>query len=68
MTLKVDKPKESTLMSLVKPFTVGSISGCIATSVIQPIDCIKVMIQSKKEAAGKNKINLSPFTVGKEMI
>ena len=68
MTLQVDKPKENILMSLVKPFTVGSISGCIATCVIQPVDCIKVMIQSKNEAAGKTKVNLSPFAVGKEII
>jgi hypothetical protein len=62
------KEEESLIMSLVKPLVVGSVSGCIATSVIQPIDCVKVMIQSKKEASGKNKVNLNPFHVAKELI
>ena len=42
------KPKESMLMSIAKPFFVGSISGVVATSVIQPVDCVKVNIQSMK--------------------
>lgn len=61
-------PKESMFMSLFKPFMVGSISGCLATSVIQPVDTIKVNIQSIKETAGKQKVNLSPFHVGKQII
>ena len=67
-TKEQEKPKDSLLMSLAKPFFVGSISGVIATSVIQPVDCVKVMIQSKKEAAGKTQVNLSPFVVAREMI
>ena len=59
------QPKESLLASMVKPFLVGSISGCIATSVIQPVDTVKVIIQSKKEAAGKAKVDLSPFSIGR---
>lgn len=55
-------------MSLFKPFIIGSISGCAATVVIQPIDTVKVVIQSRREAAGKTKINLSPFHVGSELI
>ena len=47
-TTDAAKPKESLLSAIAKPFLVGSISGCIATSVIQPVDCVKVMIQSKK--------------------
>ena len=62
------KPKESLLASLVKPFVVGSISGVIATSVIQPVDTVKVLIQSRKEAAGKTQVNLSPFFIAKEVI
>lgn len=27
---------------VVKPFLFGGISGCVATSVIQPIDTVKV--------------------------
>lgn len=55
-------------MSLFKPFIIGSISGCAATVVIQPIDTVKVVIQGRREAAGKTKINLSPFHVGRELI
>ena len=51
-----------------KPFLVGSMSGSVASSVIQPIDTIKVVIQNKREAAGKNVVNLSPFFVGREII
>ena len=31
----------------VKAFMLGSLSGMIATSVIQPIDTVKVVIQGK---------------------
>ena len=62
-TAQPAKPQESLFVSLAKSFLVASLSGSIATCVIQPIDCVKVMIQSKKEAAGKTKINLSPFSV-----
>jgi solute carrier family 25 oxoglutarate transporter 11 len=55
-------------MSLFKPFIVGSISGCIATSVIQPVDTVKVIIQSKKEAAGRTAVNVSPFHIARELI
>lgn len=68
MSTEAQKPKESLFMALFKPFVVGSISGCLATSVIQPVDTVKVIIQSKKEAAGKTKVNLSPFHVGREVI
>jgi hypothetical protein len=61
----VPKPKESLLSSLVKPFLVGSISGVMATSVIQPVDTVKVIIQSRKEAAGKTQVNLSPFFIAR---
>ena len=60
-----EKPKESLLMALVKPFLVGSIAGSIATSVIQPVDTVKVQIQSRREAAGRTKVNLSPFAIGR---
>lgn len=55
-------------MVLLKPFLVGSISGCIATSVIQPIDTVKVIIQSRREAAGKGAVNLSPFSIAGDII
>lgn len=55
-------------MALLKPFLIGSVSGMMATSVIQPVDTVKVVIQSRKEAAGKTKVNLSPFHVAREII
>lgn len=59
---------ESVFWSYAKPFLVGSLSGSIASAVIQPIDTIKVVIQNKREAAGKNVVNLSPFFVGREVV
>lgn len=55
-------------MLLFKPFLVGSISGALATSVIQPVDTVKVIIQSRREAAGKGQVNLSPFSIAKDII
>lgn len=68
MATQTEKPKESMFMSLFKPFIVGSISGCMATSVIQPVDTVKVIIQSKKEAAGRGAVNVSPFHIARELI
>lgn len=53
---------------VIKPFLVASISGCIATSVIQPIDTIKVNIQSLRESAGRTKVNLSPFAIAGDIV
>ena len=55
--------KDSFVDKYGKPFIVGSMSGCIASSAIQPIDTTKVVIQNKREMAGKTKINLSPFKI-----
>jgi hypothetical protein len=47
--LKLNKSMSDSLFwSYAKPFLVGSLSGGIASAVIQPIDTIKVIIQSKK--------------------
>lgn len=51
-----------------KPFIIGSLSGSIASIVIQPIDTTKVVIQNKRENAGKTKVNLNPFTIAKDII
>lgn len=59
---------EGVFWSYAKPFLVGSFSGGVASAVIQPIDTVKVLIQSKREAAGKNAVNLSPFHIGREVI
>jgi hypothetical protein len=31
-----------------KPFIIGSLSGSIASAVIQPIDTVKVVIQARR--------------------
>jgi hypothetical protein len=64
----MSKPEESVFWGYAKPFLVGSLSGSVASAVIQPIDTIKVVIQAKRESAGKNAVNLSPFFVGREII
>jgi solute carrier family 25 oxoglutarate transporter 11 len=51
-----------------KPYLVGAISGSIASSVIQPIDTVKVVIQNRREAAGKGSADLNPIRVAKDII
>jgi len=41
----------------------GGISACMATSVIQPIDTVKVRIQLQEGVKGGAKVNINPFTV-----
>ena len=43
-------------------------SGMIATAVIQPIDTIKVVIQGKGEAAGRNRVGITPLAVAKQIL
>jgi len=50
-------------MSLFYNFLIGGLSGMGATSIIQPIDMIKVRIQLRGEALGKT----SPIDVAKEI-
>lgn len=57
------------------PFIIGGMSGITATSIIQPVDMIKVRIQIKSEELSKLKHegkattgNVSPFTVIKEIL
>jgi solute carrier family 25 oxoglutarate transporter 11 len=45
-------------------FLIGGISGMIATSVIQPIDYVKVQIQVRSEMGSKD---LNPFKIAKEI-
>ena len=37
----------------IQPFVIGGLSGCVATSIIQPMDMIKVRIQIKSEELAK---------------
>jgi solute carrier family 25 oxoglutarate transporter 11 len=50
--------------SILKNFAIGGLSAMTATSVIQPIDMVKVRIQLKSEARGGN---LSPFVIAKDI-
>ncbi|EPT28713.1 2-oxoglutarate/malate translocase OMT [Toxoplasma gondii TgCatPRC2] len=51
--------KADTFIKRVQPFAVGGLSGCVATTCVQPIDMIKVRIQLAGEAGGST----NPFTV-----
>lgn len=55
--------------SVLQPFIVGGLSGLTATTVIQPVDMIKVRIQIKAEDLAKSgqKGSVSPFVVLKEI-
>ena len=63
--------KKDTLWESLRPFVFAGISGLTATSCVQPIDNIKVRIQTLSEEAGKSgkqaeKTNI--FKTGKYMI
>lgn len=60
-------PPKSPILNAVMPFIIGGTSGVIATSVIQPLDMIKVQIQLRSEKIGKGN-SVSPFTIVKEML
>ena len=51
-----------------KPFIIGSMSGSVASAVIQPIDTVKVVIQSRRQAAGRGAAVTNPIVVAKEVI
>jgi len=53
-----------TWVDTILPFVIGGLSGMAATSVIQPIDTVKVRIQIKGEEGIKNP---SPFAVAREI-
>jgi len=57
------KPGETWVDTLL-PFVIGGLSGMTATSVIQPLDTIKVRIQIKGEEGIRNA---SPFAVAREI-
>jgi hypothetical protein len=45
------------IMKTMAPFAIGGISGAVATSIIQPIDTLKVQIQIISEQVGRSKTN-----------
>lgn len=56
----------------IKDFAFGGLSGMMGTSVIQPIDTVKVRIQllgeSKGLSQGSGSFNTSPFSVAKNIL
>ncbi|KAL4483029.1 hypothetical protein ABPG74_019055 [Tetrahymena malaccensis] len=59
------------LFDVIKPFLFGGISGCVATSVIQPIDTVKVQIQVIGESnakGGAGALSTNPFQVAQRVI
>ena len=63
---RVPPPKPG-LLDTVMPFVIGGASGMFSTTIIQPIDMIKVRIQLKSEKVGKGA-DVSPVTVFKEIM
>lgn len=57
-------PPKAHWLDTISPFLIGGLSGMTATSVIQPIDTVKVRIQIKGEEGHKN---VSPFAVAREI-
>lgn len=45
-------------------FAIGGISGMFSTTIVQPIDIVKVRLQVRGEAGHSN---LSPFSVAREL-
>ena len=52
------------ILDKVSNFGVGGLSGMTATSIVQPVDMVKVRIQLKSEASAGS---LSPFNVAREI-
>lgn len=62
------RPKETT-WDMIRPFVIGGISGMAATSVIQPIDTVKVRIQISGENKAKGAaVSTNPLTIGRNIL
>ena len=48
-----EKSSRTKFLDAIQPFWIGGASGMTATSIIQPIDMIKVVIQLKSEQGQK---------------
>uniref|UniRef100_A0A8H7KE50 Mitochondrial thiamine pyrophosphate carrier 1 n=1 Tax=Bionectria ochroleuca TaxID=29856 RepID=A0A8H7KE50_BIOOC len=55
------------LMITIRPFLIGGASGLVATTVIHPIDVVKVRVQLAGQAS-KTGSRSSPFTVAREIV
>ena len=63
----IKAPQKPSWIDNALPFAIGGASGMFATTIIQPIDMIKVRIQIKSEKLGKGA-DVSPVTVFREMM
>ncbi|CAD8098199.1 unnamed protein product [Paramecium primaurelia] len=58
-----------TLFELISPFLIGGISGCTATTFVQPMDTVKVRIQVRSELKGQGQtINVNTLEIIKDII
>lgn len=69
-TATVVTPKPATLSTWdkVRPFVIGGLSGMFATTVVQPIDTVKVRIQISGENKGKGAVSTNPIAVGRKIL
>lgn len=51
----------------ISPFVLGGLSTCLATTVVQPIDTVKVRIQLQEGKKGV-KVNTNPFNVFSQIV
>ena len=66
----VEKSTLQRVLNFVQPFWIGGLSGMLATSVIQPVDMIKTVIQLKSEEFGRlhdNKHKPNFFSAAKDI-
>lgn len=78
MSSKPSSPNQDTVWESLRPFVFGGISGMSATSCVQPIDNIKVRIQTVSEQEGMKsresstsnlkKVETGIFTTGSQML
>lgn len=59
---------ESLLTAYGKPFLIGSLAGSIASAITQPIDTVKVVIQNRREAAGRGTVQVNPLQVARDIL
>ncbi len=53
----------------VKPYFLGALSGIVATCCIQPLDIVKSRLQIQSEQAGLGKkVSTNPFVIAKNIM
>jgi len=59
--------ERSQVWKAIRPFLLGAMAGCTATTCIQPIDMVKVRIQLQGEGSHA-AVNSNPFSVGRQIV